>query len=36
MCYRYIIIVNLTELAVSAEINPWNPAGTESGDAEME
>lgn len=35
-CYRYVITANLTELNVTATINPWNPAELESGDAVME
>lgn len=35
-CYRYIITANLTEMTVSATINPWNPADTETGNAAMD
>lgn len=34
--YRYIITANLTGLTVSATINPWNSADTETGTAEMD
>lgn len=35
-CYRYIITANLTGLTVSATINPWISADSESGTAEMD